>query len=61
MHIQWCNLTLARCSFRLFPNFRWDALWGIYIDVILPYLKWNFAFRFWAAVVSGSWQKPHTL
>jgi len=31
-------LLLARYSFRLFPNFRWDALWGIYSDVTLPYL-----------------------
>jgi hypothetical protein len=30
---------LARCSFRLFPNFRRDALWGIYRDVTLPYLS----------------------
>jgi len=33
-----CFFYLARCSFRLFPNFRWDALWGIYSDVTLPYL-----------------------
>jgi len=33
-----CFFCLARCSFRLFPNFRWDALWGIYSDVTLPYL-----------------------
>ena len=33
---------LARFSFRLFPNFRWDALWGIYSDVILPYLTLPF-------------------
>ena len=31
-----CFFCLARCSFRLFPNFRWDALWGIYSDVSLP-------------------------
>ena len=31
-------LLLARYSFRLFPNFRWDALWGIHSDVTLPYL-----------------------
>ena len=30
-----------RCSFRLFPNFRWDALRGIYSDVTLPYLIFN--------------------
>ena len=34
-----CFFCLARCSFRLFPNFRWDALRGIYSDVTLPYLK----------------------
>jgi len=33
-----CFFLLARYSFRLFPNFRWDALWGIYSDVTLPYL-----------------------
>jgi hypothetical protein len=33
---------LARCSFRLFPNFRWDALWGIYSDVTLPNLTLNY-------------------
>jgi len=33
-------LLIARCSFRLFPNFRWDAFWGIYSDVILPYLSY---------------------
>ena len=33
-----CVFCLARCKFRLFPNFRWDALWGIYSDVTLPYL-----------------------
>jgi len=33
-----CFFCLARCSFRLFPNFRWDALRGIYSDVTLPYL-----------------------
>ena len=33
-----CFFCLARCSFRLFPNFRWDALWGIYSDLTLPYL-----------------------
>ena len=34
-----CFFCLARCSFWLFPNFRWDALWGIHSDVTLPYLK----------------------
>jgi len=33
-----CFFCLARCSFRLFPSFRWDALWGIYSNVTLPYL-----------------------
>jgi hypothetical protein len=34
-----CFFCLARFSYRLFPNFRWDALWGIYSDVtFLPYL-----------------------
>jgi len=28
---------LARCSFRLLPSFRCDALWGTYSDVTLPY------------------------
>jgi len=30
---------LARCSFRFFPNFRWDALWGVtrgYKDGLQP-------------------------
>ena len=31
-------LCLARCGFRLLPSFRWDALWGIFSDVTLPYL-----------------------
>ena len=31
------TICLTRCSFRLFPNIRWDALWGIYSDVTLPY------------------------
>ena len=34
-----CFFCLVRCSFRLFPNFRWDALRGIYSDVTLPYLS----------------------
>ena len=33
-----CFFCLARCSFRLFPNFRWDALRGIHSDATLPYL-----------------------
>ena len=33
-----CFFCLARCSFKFFPNFRWDALWGILSDVTLPYL-----------------------
>jgi len=33
-----CFLCLARCGFRLLPSFRWDALWGIFSDVTLPYL-----------------------
>jgi len=32
-----CFFCLARRSFKIFPNFRWDALWGIYSDVTLPY------------------------
>jgi hypothetical protein len=31
--------------FRLLPSFRWDALWGIYIDVTLPsksVIRWLF-------------------
>ena len=35
-----CVFCLARCSFRLFPNFRWDAFWGIYSDGTLPYLPY---------------------
>ena len=34
-----CFFCLARCSLKTFPNFRWDALWGIYSDVTLPYLR----------------------
>ena len=34
----YCFLRLARCGFRLLPSFRWDALWGIFSDVTLPYL-----------------------
>ena len=34
-----CFSCLARCSFRLFPNFRWDALWDIYSNVTLPYYR----------------------
>ena len=34
-----CIFCLARGSFKIFPNFRWDALWGIYSDVTLPYLR----------------------
>ena len=54
-----CIFCLARCSFRLFPNFRWDALWGIYSDVTLPYLtfawsraiSWRSQF-YWRIVLS---------
>jgi hypothetical protein len=30
---------LARCGFRLLPSFCWDALWGIFSDVTLPYME----------------------